>query len=338
MSEKMESTDKQEKQSPVPFRQKLLGFLMTTIAVLWLLDSTLKIVEGLQASMSSIAVASSRATGILIIACLMWVASFGLFFRKSWARWMLIWLLLFKGLLYFPVLFSVIRDAQFSSSGMIIYAIVGTFYGVVFLVLVFGRSATPVPAPRISGKRIAAALCLIVGTVSLLGFLARISDPTSLEELPQNCQGELSRLRESQTWVGERIAFYGIEGKKILTRKVKDWTFKIVPEGKDILRIEGFEFAANIEIRIDTSRNALMIHKTVFVGSPITGNSSIFGNKRFEGVSFEGLGGRVYGDASILFFDDGTVALSFDKVFIDGLQSREYGTIRPLMKKVTKPK
>lgn len=311
-------------------KDKVLGYLATLVAIIWIKHSVFTIFPDVIAIFSPITgTLPKRTYGRLFIASFIGLGALGLFFRRSWGRKLLLVFLSFKALIWSTALLRVLGGAQWSPFGILYFGGIAAFYLASYAVTLFGASLTPSPPVPASNKRKAAAAALI-GLPVLFMSLTTLIPPLSLEEVPQSANRELDGLRRAKEWEGDRIAFDRMEGKTALRKKVGDWKIRIVPEGADILRLEGFDFAEKIAVKIDTSRNALIIHDTVFVGKAAQGVSPVFDNLEFEGVTFSSDSGRIFGDASVLFLSDGRVAFSFDRVFIDGRRIAEYGTLRPV--------
>jgi hypothetical protein len=93
--------------------------------------------------------------------------------------------------------------------------------------------------------------------------------------------------------------------------------------------LDGLLFAERFDVSLDLERNALVIDGTVFPGKPIDGNSPILQGAAFTGVTFQRTSGRIRGKASILFIEDGSILADFDKVYVDGRRTGEYGLLIP---------
>jgi hypothetical protein len=260
-----------------------------------------------------------------------WLASAGVYLGKDLARRLLVGLLALHSLRLGLMFAMVASGGSGDTFGWVLGLGAMAFQLLIVATLHASADLTPVPAPPISAGRLltlGAALLLSLGLVATDHL---ISEPSpDLAELPRTSQGELDVLRAHERWEGARQKVTGVVGGRPQTEEIGPWNLRIVPVGEDVVIVEGLYFARNFEVKLDLARNALVLHDTLFLGRPLSGNSPMFGEMAFTGVVFEGDGGRIHGKASILVLADGRVALDFDKVFVDGRRSREYGAVRPV--------
>jgi hypothetical protein len=155
--------------------------------------------------------------------------------------------------------------------------------------------------------------------------------PEQLSELgtiKSECKGELKPLLDHPKWSGDRLRVTGIKGGIPVTKSIGPWHIALFPAGDHIVEIRGLLFAKGHSVKLDMDRDVLIVNGVEFKGSFNTGESPMFENAPFRGVSFEKEGlGLTMGSASILFLDDGRLVMDFHKVVVEGTRAGEYGVL-----------
>jgi len=152
----------------------------------------------------------------------------------------------------------------------------------------------------------------------------------SLATTKAECEGSLSKLLDHAKWSGHRTRVTGIRDNLPVTENIGPWHIIIVPTSeKSVVEISGLLFAKPFSVKLDVNRDVLIIKNTEFEGRPLKGNSPMFQNASFQGIVFERQLGLVMGSASILFLEDGRLAMDFHKVIVNGSKAGEYGVLEP---------
>ena len=150
-----------------------------------------------------------------------------------------------------------------------------------------------------------------------------------LKKIKSDCTGNLTLLLNQHRWTGHRQRVTGVEGGLPVTESIGPWNIALIPSDGHVIEIRGLLFAKGFTVKLDMDRDVLIVNDVEFRGSPISGESPMFQSAPFQGVSFkqEDLG-LTMGSASILFLDDGRVAMDFHKVVVNGEKAGEYGVFK----------
>lgn len=151
---------------------------------------------------------------------------------------------------------------------------------------------------------------------------------TELATIKSECKGKLKRLLNQPKWSGNRLRVTGVRGGLPVTENVGPWHIAFFPLGNHVVEIRGLLFAKDHSVKLDMDRDVLIVNGVEFIGSPLTGESPMFQNAPFRGVSFEKAGlALTMGSASILFMNDGRLVMDFHRVVLNGSKTGEYGVL-----------
>lgn len=149
-----------------------------------------------------------------------------------------------------------------------------------------------------------------------------------LLEMAQSAKGHLTPLLASPAWSGDRLRMAGLENGKPVMASIGPWDIRLAPDSdRNVVEIKGLHFAKKSIVTLDVDKDILEIDGHQFAGRVIESTSPMFDDLPFKGVSFERPDGAVCGRASIIFLEDGRVALDFHKVYVHGNRAGEYGAV-----------
>ncbi len=153
---------------------------------------------------------------------------------------------------------------------------------------------------------------------------------STLESIKENCSSDLAKLLDSAKWSGHRLRVTGLKDGLPVTESIGPWHLILVPTpDKSVIEIKGLLFAKGFSVKIDLDRDVLIVKGSEFQGRSITGDSPMFQNAGFKGITFKRNLGFVMGSASILFLDDGRLVMDFHKIRVNGNKAGEYGVLKP---------
>lgn len=262
----------------------LLSYIVPyALGILWI-DA----VEALRFTMYSLA---------LVSAC-------GLLWLKNWARLLMIGVVSIQ-LLSISSSFYFMRHLGIDTFGYVLIACILLFYTALIATLIAARNATLRPRqPASRFWRVAGLAAAGFGTFAFsISFLD--TNSTRLADLPEVKSDATVQLTQYKQWKLEKIPTSTLLGGNIHTPAKNLGTLSVTPEN-GMFKIAGIPELNSFDVRLDPTRNALLVGDVLFIGEPFDIKRFLWRDLPAKGISFSNEGSPVSGKIIIGTISDGT--------------------------------
>jgi hypothetical protein len=285
-------------------RRKWLRWFLFAIANLTILNAVAEVLSYIVPSaLGILGMDEMEMLRLTLHSCAL-IAACGLLWLKNWARLLMLGVVIVQ-LLSISLIFYFMRNSGIDTFGYIAITIILLIYGALITLLVKASKATL--RPRYPATRFWRVAGLISASLSALVFCASFLnfDSDRLEDLPKVKSDATTQLTQTKEWKLEKIRTSALLGGNIRRAVKPPRTLTITPEG-DMFKISGIPEFKTFDVKLDPSRDALLVGDMLFIGEPFNTQRFMWRDLPARGIEFSTEGSPVSGEITIGTVSDGT--------------------------------